>query len=36
MTLLFGAKENRAKNILIAIGILLVSFLSAMWVNLGS
>ena len=36
MELLFGAKENRLKNVLIGIAVLLFGFLSAVWVNLGS
>ena len=36
MELLFGAKENRLRNVLIGIAILLAGFLSAVWVNMGS
>ena len=36
MELLFGTKENRLKNVIIGIAVLIAGFLSAVWVNLGS
>ena len=36
MQFLFGAKENRLKNILIGLGMACAAFLAAVWVNLGS
>lgn len=36
MQFLFGAKENRLRNVLICIGIACAGYLSAIWVNMGS
>ncbi len=36
MEFLFGSKENRLRNILICVAIIVAAFLSAVWVNMGS
>jgi hypothetical protein len=36
MQFLFGAKENRVRNILICLGTAGAAFLAAVWVNMGS
>ena len=36
MQFLFGAKENRLKNILICLAMACAAFFAAVWVNMGS
>ncbi len=36
MQFLFGARENRLRNILICLGMSCAAFLSAWWVYMGS
>lgn len=36
MQFLFGARENRFRNILICFGMTCAAFLSALWVYMGS